>query len=68
MASAPVAVFYCPKLCQVSLGKILHAVLHSVHCMDCRLLLLHGLDGECMDMESNKIGVVNCLAKAALDY
>lgn len=48
MASAPVAVLYRPKLCQASLGEILHGVLHPVYCVDCSVLLLYGLDGECM--------------------
>lgn len=47
VASAPVAVLYRPKLCQASLGEILHGLLHPFHCLDCSLLLLHGLDGEC---------------------
>lgn len=47
MASAPNAVFHRPKLCQASLGEILHGLLLSVHFLDRHLLLLHGLDGEC---------------------
>ncbi len=47
VASAPVAVLNRPELCQASLGEILHVVLHPVHHLDCRLLLRHGLDGEC---------------------
>lgn len=46
VASAPVALLYHPKLCQSSLGEVLHAVLHSVHSVDRHLLLLHGVDGE----------------------
>lgn len=46
VASAPVAVLHHPKLCQASLGEILHALLHPVYCLDCHLLVLHGLDGE----------------------
>lgn len=48
VASAPVAVLNHPELCQASLGEILHVVFHPVHHMDCCLLLLHGLDGECV--------------------
>lgn len=47
VASPPVAVLNHPKLCQAPLGEILHALLHPVHHLDCRLLLLDGLDGEC---------------------
>lgn len=47
VASAPVALLHRPELWQASMGEILHALLHPVHCLDCRLLLLHGLDGEC---------------------
>lgn len=46
VASAPVALLYRPKLCQSSLGEVLHAVLHPVHSVDRRFLLLHGVDGE----------------------
>lgn len=46
VASAPVVVLYRPEQCQASLGEILHGVLHLVHCLDCCLLLLYGLDGE----------------------
>lgn len=46
MASAPAALLHRPKLCQASLGEILHALLHTVHCMDRSLLILHGLDGK----------------------
>lgn len=47
MAAAVTAVLYNPQLCQGSLGEILHGFLHPVHHLDRRLLLLHGLDGEC---------------------
>lgn len=47
MASALVALLDHPELCQASLGEILHAVLHPVHCLDCNLFLPYGLDGEC---------------------
>lgn len=48
MASAPAALFYHPQLCQSSLGEMLHAVFHPVHSVDRHLLLLHGVDGECL--------------------
>lgn len=48
MASAPAALFYHPQLCQSSMGEMLHAVFHPVHSVDRHLLLLHGVDGECL--------------------
>lgn len=36
-----------PKLCQVSLGEVLHALIHPLHRLDRRLLLLYGVDGMC---------------------
>lgn len=47
VASAPAAVLHHPEQWQASLGEILHVVLPPVHSLDRRLLLLHGLDGEC---------------------
>ena len=47
VASAAHAVRNRPKLCQASLGEILHALLLLGHRLDRRLLLLYGLDGEC---------------------
>lgn len=46
MAATSAALFYHPKLCQSSLGEMLHAVLLVVHSVDRHLLLLHGVDGE----------------------
>lgn len=47
MASAASAVLHYPKLCQTSLGEVLHAVLHPLDCLDRSLLLLYGVDGKC---------------------
>lgn len=40
-------VLHHPKLCQVSLGELLHALLLPLHRLDRRLFLLHGVDGRC---------------------
>lgn len=46
VASAAAALLHRSKLCQTTLGEILHVVLPAVHPVDRNLLLLHGLDGE----------------------
>lgn len=38
-------VLHHPKLCQVSLGEVLHALIHPLHRLDRRLFLLYGVDG-----------------------
>ena len=46
LADPAAAVLHNPQLCQTPLGALLHALLRSLHRLDRRLLLLHGLDGE----------------------
>lgn len=46
LAHPAATLLHCAKLCQASLGTLLHALFLPLHRVDRRLLLLHGLDGE----------------------
>lgn len=42
------AVYHNSKLQQTTLGEVLYADICLLHSLDCLVLLLHGVDGECM--------------------
>lgn len=48
MAYPGVAVLHCAELWEATLGEFLYALLFSVHSVDSGLLILHGMDGECV--------------------
>lgn len=45
------ALLHHSKLQQTTLGEVFYGDVHLIYSLDCRVLILHGVDGKCMQQD-----------------